>query len=513
MIQLSDVTGGQQAVGRVHRPLDVADLVAIVRQAYRDGERLYPVSTGLNWGYGSSLPPQPGCSLVDLSGMRRIRNAEAVSVAHPVVVLEPGVTQRDLADFLRAHNPGLTFNVTGSSLETSILGNALDGGVGYRGPRRLDIFGLEVVTGTGEVLRTGFRRLGEASPLAHAHAYGLGPLPDGLFVQGNLGIVASACFRLELRPPVEAAVSVALHEEASFARFYDLLFRCKRLGLLPQVTHIGNRARTAGTLLPGTRQRLEEIHGLSPAQAAAEAQQALRLLAPATWTGLSGVGGTAAQLRAVVTEIRAQLRGVASLRVVRARHMDLAASAAQKLGAWGPARRAAAVIRAALPLQGLAAGQPTDAAVRALLDQFGETARSAQDLDASRAGLIYISPALPDDGAFVEDFLRRMSGRAREFGHELQITVNIETNNSAVAISNLVFDRHDAAAVARARDCAAALYALVLAEGLEVYRARTDMLPHLPERDPAYWEQMARLKAALDPAGILAPGRYVPFPP
>ena len=106
--------------------------------------------------------------------MNRILNAESISVNNPVAVIEPGVTQMQLYEFLQNHCPELTFNVTGSGKETSIIGNALDRGVGYMGPRREDLFGLEIVLGTGEILRTGFRRLGESSRLAHSHPFGLG---------------------------------------------------------------------------------------------------------------------------------------------------------------------------------------------------------------------------------------------------------------------------------------------------------------------------------------------------
>ena len=164
-----------------HEPENIDAVQRLVRAARASKVPLYPISRGLNWGYGSRSPVVAGSELVNLGRMNRILNADQISLANPVAVIEPGVTQGQLYDFLAQHCPQLTFNVTGSSRETSILGNALDRGVGYFGPRREDLFGLEVVCGSGQVLRTGFRRLGEQSPLAHSHPYGLGPMLDGLF--------------------------------------------------------------------------------------------------------------------------------------------------------------------------------------------------------------------------------------------------------------------------------------------------------------------------------------------
>ena len=101
-------------VKAVVRPLSVADVVSLVHQARADKVPLYPVSRGMNWGYGGATPPQPGCIVVDLSGMNRIRNASAISLSNPVAVIEAGVTQQQLHEHLKAHAPGLGFNVTGS---------------------------------------------------------------------------------------------------------------------------------------------------------------------------------------------------------------------------------------------------------------------------------------------------------------------------------------------------------------------------------------------------------------
>jgi 4-cresol dehydrogenase (hydroxylating) flavoprotein subunit len=505
---LSNITGHAVAAGATHRPLSLDAVVALVHRARSSLKPLYPVSTGLNWGYGSRSPVVPGCDVVDLGAMNRILNADKISLDNPVAVIEPGVTQRQLAQFLRERCPTLTFNPTGSGVDTSILGNALDRGVGYFGPRVDDVFGLEVVTGAGTVLRTGFRRLGDRSPLAHSHPYGLGPMLDGLFFQGNFGIVTSACFRLIPRRRRQVAVSMALRREADLPVFIDTLARLKREGLLTSVSHIGNRARTHATLMAGLVLYFEHECGASGAQARNEAMSALALVAPDEWTGMAAVTGTSAQVRATVAEVRKRLGGLARVRVVTDRLLDVGYRVAHALRRLPWARANAAAISAMRPLHGLVKGEPTDVAIDNLLWKFGRPDLPAAQLDASNCGLLYVNPALPLDGTFVARFMRQMSNTATGFGFELAVTINVETATSLVAVANLLFDRSLPGEVDRAHACAKALLQLIHREGLEVYRARADMMGEIVSHDDPHWQLVRQLKLALDPDNIIAPGRY-----
>ncbi|MGM9479706.1 FAD-binding oxidoreductase [Roseateles sp. NT4] len=504
-----NVTGWHHGELDCWRATSVREVRAFVRRARREGRTLYPISTGLNWGYGSATPPQPGAVLLDLSGMNCILNREKVSEANPVVVIQPGVTQRQLHEFLQESCPGLTFNVTGSSVDTSILGNALDRGVGYLGPRREDVFGLEVVTGQGKLLRTGFRRLGRHSPLAHAHPYGLGPIMDGLFFQGNYGIVTSACLKLLPRPARSVAVSLALREASKLGEFLDGLTLLKRLGVMSGVTHVGNQARTRASMMSGISEYLRVSCGVPETRLAAEADRALATVAPYEWTSLGGVAGSAGQVKAAVAEVKRVLGGIAKLTVVDDAKLAAGFRVLNPLrNLWPWARANAAAISAIRPLQGLADGRPTDAAITNLLWRYGQPQAPGRDLDASDCGLIFINPALPTDGAAVMKIVDGMKEVAGGFGHELYITLNIETTTSLVAVANLLFDRGDEAVVANAKACAKALREYLRKQGLEVYRARADMMEDITDPHDPFWRTAWELKSVFDPHHLIAPGRY-----
>jgi 4-cresol dehydrogenase (hydroxylating) len=120
-----NVTALRRAIPLVVRPGSEAEVAAVIRIANELRVALYAISTGRNWGLGSKLPARDGCVLVDLSRMNRIIE---VSVDFAYAIIEPGVTQLQLATYLKDRHPGLTFNFTGSFAHTSIVGNVLERG-------------------------------------------------------------------------------------------------------------------------------------------------------------------------------------------------------------------------------------------------------------------------------------------------------------------------------------------------------------------------------------------------
>ena len=512
MMSTHNLTTWSFDAAQVHKASSVAEVVALVTKARRRNVALYPFSTGLNWGYGSRSPTAAGCELLDLRGMNRILNADVLGPAHPVAVIEPGVTQGQLHDFLAAHHPKLGFNVTGSGRDTSIIGNALERGSGYGGPRTEDIFGLEIVTGTGEVIHTGFRRLGDDSPLAHCHPYGLGPMLDGLCSQSSFGVVTSACLKLTNRRPVEAAVSVSMLEQVELGTLIDAVSQLKREGLLIGVMHLANKARTALTLQCGVETYLRDIRRVEPAQLAAETQKAIDCVASRAWSGLGTVHGNRAQVQGAMVEIRQRLKGLARVTMVDQFKLDTAFAICDFLANMAPMRARAAALAAIRPLHAMALGHPSDVAVDGLLARFGPPGLKASELDESNCGLIYVNPALPMDGRFIAATVAAMQGVAAAHGHELYVTVNLETSTSNVGVMNILFDRSQPAEVDRARRCADALLRCVHERGLEVYRARADMMGVVTGRNPEHWRWVSELKRVFDPDNIISPGRYCPLP-
>lgn len=488
---------------------------AAVEAANQQGWKLYPVSTDCNWGYGAELALPANVRKLKLDGMDHIRNRKALEDRkdrHAVAVVEPGVTQGKLHEFLSQHRPDLTFNVTGSARGTSLIGNALDRGVGYLGPRRDDLFDLEVVTGSGQLVRFGPGRLGEGTPLTGSDAHPAGPDLESLFFHSNFGVVVSAGFALKPRPPKQLAVSLGLLDTARLGDFIDVLADLKREGILGSVTHVGNQARTHVSLSHGVGQYLEQACGVTGPGLQEAIRRSLDRIAPNEWTALVGLMGLPGSVRAAVTEIKARMRGIAKVKTYDDAQLDRGQKLLHPLRFLGLPRALAAAIHAIRPLHGLATGAPTDAPIENLLWRFGANL-PPERLSESRVGVVFINPLLPARGEFVVRFVRDMHAVVQAHGltpQDLYITLNVETAHSLVAVVNLLFDRGDAVQTERAYRCADALYALIRQRDLEVYRARSDMMSQVVRPAEPYWQFVGALKACFDPNGVIAPGRYAP---
>ena len=247
----ANASAWRHRIAGVLLPRSVAEVQGIVRISRERGAVLCPVSCGKNWGYGSRLPAEEqGTVLLDLSRMDGIRNADELSVRNAAAEIEPGVTQGQMARFLRERDLPLLFNVTGAGQATSLLGNSLERGVGYFGLRTQDLSDLEVVLGTGEILRTGMGALSAEAKGRFHYPFGLGPSLDGLFFQSTFGIVTSAGFRLIPRRPCHVTLIIKLKPGTSFAKFVETLGHLRRQGLVECVLHVGSPNRVRVTLSP-----------------------------------------------------------------------------------------------------------------------------------------------------------------------------------------------------------------------------------------------------------------------
>lgn len=331
---------------------------------------------------------------------------------------------------------------------------------------------------------------------------------DGLFLQGNFGIVTSACFRLLPRRPVNVALSLSVRNEQALPDFINTLAQLKRENLLPAVTHIANRARSLSTLNFGMVSYLENDCGLGHDAAMAAADQASSIVAAGEWTCLTSISGNKTQVKAVLQEVRGRLKKFGYLKIITDQRLDLAFALTHALRFLPLMRAHAAAISAVRPLHRLALGEPTDIPVKNLLWAFGEPEKPAVALDQSHCGLLFISPALPPDGILASRILDELKRIAVRFQHTLYITINIETETALAAIINLLFDRRSDEEIRRAHACADALLEYIHEQGLELYRARADSMEKITARHPDYWKKIRELKQVFDPDNIIAPGRY-----
>lgn len=214
------------------RPKSTKEVQNMMRSAYQNKQRIYPISGGKNWGNGSKSPWAEGCMLMDLGHLNQISDFHE-ELAY--VTLGPGVTQIQLAQFLQKNHSKLMASLTGGSRHASIIGNTLERGDGFGayGEHAKYVCNFEVVLPNGDLLKTGFDPKSKCAPLSNA---GLGPSLDGLFLQSNLGIVTQMTVWLEPKPDYFHQAIFEAHSLLELASYIDIARGLQLRHLTPYVS-------------------------------------------------------------------------------------------------------------------------------------------------------------------------------------------------------------------------------------------------------------------------------------
>jgi 4-cresol dehydrogenase (hydroxylating) len=212
-------------------PITVEQVQQVVRIANEHQLPLYPISTGKNLGYGGSAPILSGSVVVDLKRMNRII---AVDEGRCSAVVEPGVSYFDLYRYIQERRLKLWIDTPDPGWG-SVVGNALDHGVGYTFGQYRDHFGshcgMEVVLPNGELLRTGMAALAQDSSWAD-YKYGFGPYVAGLFGQANFGIVTKMGFWLMPEPEAYRRGTVLVPRRRDIVPLVEHVNHLENLGLV-----------------------------------------------------------------------------------------------------------------------------------------------------------------------------------------------------------------------------------------------------------------------------------------
>ncbi|MCP5144220.1 MAG: FAD-binding oxidoreductase [Gammaproteobacteria bacterium] len=180
-------------------PDSVEQVQQIVRIANRYRIPLYAISTGKNFAYGGPAPNVRGSVVLDLKRMNRVLE---VNADRNFALVEPGVSYFDLYRYIQDRGLKVWIDTPDPGWGSPI-GNTMDRGIGYTLGFYRDHTaaqcGLEVVLPNGEVMRTGMGAV-PGAPTWQEYKYGFGPDPAGLFSQGNFGIVTKMGIRLMPQP-------------------------------------------------------------------------------------------------------------------------------------------------------------------------------------------------------------------------------------------------------------------------------------------------------------------------
>ncbi|ORY60825.1 FAD binding domain-containing protein [Pseudomassariella vexata] len=222
-------------------PRNVSEVQEIVRLCNEFVMPVWSISRGHNIGYGGAAPRVSGSLVMHMgTHMNKILEVDAENC---FCLVEPGVTFLQMQEYLIKHNlidkvwidaPELGFG--------SMIGNALDRGVGFTpyGDHWMNHCGMEIVLANGELVRTGMGAMSSPEGRKQAKAgvppqdqtpnecwqlfnYGFGPYNDGIFSQSNNGIVTKMGMWMMPNPHGYTPFMVTYEKDSDLPAVIDII--------------------------------------------------------------------------------------------------------------------------------------------------------------------------------------------------------------------------------------------------------------------------------------------------
>jgi FAD/FMN-containing dehydrogenase len=498
--------GTKRSIPAVLRPENQDQVAAVLQVAQRWQVAVYPVSTGNNWGYGSANPVEDDCVILDLSRLNRISDFDPEM---GVVTVEPGVTQGALRDFLDSHDGNYLVPVTGAGPTCSILGNALERGYGITPitDHFAAVTKIEAILPDGTRYRTPLSELGGAE-VDGLFKWGLGPYLDGLFSQGNFGVVVNMTIALAPVPDTVTAFFFSTKDDAKLEALVPTVRAVLRaLGGSVVAINLLNSQRMLSMMTPFPEDKA--VDGVLPAH---EVESLANSHGVPAWSGVGAIYASKEVARAARRTLRRLLGPVTDrLIFINQRKVELARTIARVV----PGSLATRVKGMADTLAGaleIMHGTPNDVALTLAYWRSGALPEPGQPKNPARdgCGLIWFAPLVPIRGKDVRRYINMIETICPQYGVNPLITLTTVNDRCFDSTVPLLFDRSSAEATARANDCYRALYIAGQKEGFLPYRLNIDAMDILNTGGSASSMLASKLKAAVDPNSILAPGRYVP---
>jgi 4-cresol dehydrogenase (hydroxylating) len=447
-------------------PASAEEVQAVMRVANEHGVPLWPIARGKNYGYGGAAPVMAGTVMLDMTRMKRILEVDAKL---GFCLIEPGVGFFDLHDYLSRNGIPLWMGIPGNAWG-SVIGNALERGFSSTpyGEHCSSLCGLEVVLPTGELVRTGTGAMSNSATWP-VFKYGFGPSWDQLFVQSNFGVVTKAGFWLMPEPESTLNMSLRVPKPEDMGWLVDTLTPLRLQRVLEHNVGITSYMGSATM----SSQRVEWYDG--PGALPESAVQAIMDKTGAGWWNLSlklyGLPEVNEAHRALIEKTIAPHTN-AQFAVTRWNRGDRRESG-------GPPRPSV------FPLQ--------------IVNWHG-----------GRGGHIAFSPALPANGKLVLEQLERTRRRYAEHGIDFSSTFYI-SGRHVINVNLMLYDRDDAELTGRTKRLFRTLVEDSARAGYCEYRTHLsymdDVARTLDFNDHALLRLNETVKDALDPNGILAPGK------
>ena len=451
---------------------------AVVRIADELGVPLWASSQGRNNGYGGPSPRVKGTVLVSL---RRMNKVIEINSTLAYAVVEPGVSWLDLHQAIVDGGFDDVIHSVPDLGWGSVMGNSLDSGQTYL-PHGVDFqapTGMEVVLADGSLMRTGMGAIPNGKAW-HTYKRGLGPGLDQLFVQSNFGIVTKMGYWLMRKPEAYAPLFLTIPRDHQLDQAIDILRELRLDGIIRGVPVIQNTLTLAS--------HFPEVLGMMQAKGTlsdADLDELADRTGVGRWGMRTALWGDPVVVQRHVERITEAWSAIEGGRVDHHR--------TYRRDEWDQIEHFVDKVQAGIPSLDMLDSLPPN---------FGH---------------VGFSPAVPLEGSqirLVLDTLLDIVGR--ETGASFLAGICVTNERSALIVGGFGFDTTDDEATRVAYTTVKTMIREVGALGYGEYRAHIDFMEEASNEysfgDHAYKRFVEKIKDAVDPKGILAPGRHGIWP-
>jgi 4-cresol dehydrogenase (hydroxylating) len=456
-------------------PTTVEEVQAVVRVANERRIPLWTHSRGMNNGYGGPAPRLDGSVIVSLRNMNKVLEIDE-ELAYCVV--EPGVRWFDLYDAVKAGGHKLMVSIPDLGWG-GVVSNFLENGATYL-PQAQDMAaycGMEVVLANGEVLRTGMGAMPNNRSW-HVYKRSLGPTLDQLFMQSNFGIVTKLGVWLMPWPECYMPLWLRAWKDDDLGAVVDTLRRLMLDRTIENVPQIWNSVAMASV----RSSRAPWYQGEDPMPDDAIDHMA-KELDIGRWLMRFALYGDEAVVDHRFAKVKAAFEAIPGVEV------------------WGSKCAPEDMESLEHPFERVQAGVPN-------LDINQMTGWYGGD-EGGHIGFSPVGRLTGKDAVEMRDVIRGLVEQEAKLDYA---AVLIPTNSrSFIHVTMVIFDTKDEAQTRRAYDTSKLLVSEAAKYGYGEYRAHLDFMDLAQKQysfnKHAYRRFVETIKDAVDPKGILSPGK------
>lgn len=514
----------QRSIIAAVKPNSKNDVKALLNLANQvsDNEQLkfsiHPISSGRNWGYGTSQPPAPNSQtlILDLSTLTKIEFDDELGL----VTLEPGVTQQQLSEFLIAHGDNFMVPVTGAGPDCSIVGNAIERGYGIT-PHSEHFNAVNAIKGfwaNGRPFQSAIYELDQSEDkfVDKTFKWGVGPHLDALFTQSSFGIVTEMTIRLAARSPAFSSFFVQLKDNDVLDQAVPLIRQVLREyeGIVGSINLMDKRRVLAMFAENPNGSNQHKVMSDDDVSRLAKKHDI------PSWTIVGSIYGSKGVAKAAQKEISAIFNALSGKQIfsnsllVRTGKLFIYNTPEFLFKLIPPLAMVREQLRSFDMGNEIMLGKPNKVALKLPYWRHSDNnilSRSSLSPGKDKCGLLWYAPLVPMKPEAMKDFTAFIRNTCPKYQIEPFITFTNLKHDCVDSTIPIVFDQDNEQAVRDAHICLDELVSEGLKKGFVPYRLNIDQQQNLLNKESDFWQTTNELKKVLDPNRVLSPGRYNPI--